>query len=656
MFRHLISLLEQQASAQRAWDDAVAIHALDRSFTFPSFHESAGLSAERLRAAGVSGVEIVEAPADGRTIYGDWMMPLAWEAGGATFDLIGAEGTAERIADRAEVPCCLAMWSGPTPKEGVEAEIVLVDSPSDRAGWGPESVRGKIVFSSAHPHAAKQALLSAGALGILSDYQPAGAELPEAVAWINAWSDDPGGWALTAQDTKGWSFQVSPSVGAKIRARCAAGERLRGRAVVGASLGEGTLPTVTGVIRGTGPPPGRRAGAEEVLLIGHQFEQGAIDNASGIGVMLEVARILQSLIAQGELRPPQRSIRFLFVSECYTTMYWLERRQEAQRTIAGLCLDSPAGTPSLALRPPEIFVNPHSQMSFVDALITQLASEVMPASPLYAWREAPFAMGTDNGLIVDRTIGIPCPWIGGRSRSWHTSADVPALVDARLQQLIATASAAYAYLIASADYGVALDLAHLASARGKAAIGSSGIAELAGGGRDLDDSAQQLVYLAERQAEAVASVLRLLPPAERSRLRPQVRALQRDLRRAAKDEVASLARRAGRPGFMPAVFEPSGELAKIAPRRLVKGPVTFDRIPLEGRGGRPSPRWSPELFAVLNWCDGQRSLAEACHLAGRELRTDHTATPDELVRRIDPGASSMLDYFELLRAHGYVAW
>jgi len=647
MFRDLIALLGKHVDGRRAWEDAVAVQSLDREFTFSAFRESARLSAERLRAAGISGVEIIEVPADGSSIYGDWMMPLAWECEGATFDLIGANGAAERVADRAEIPCCLAMWSAPTPADGVQAEIVLVDKPADQTSWNAESVRGKIVFTSAHPHAVKQTLLSAGAVGILSDFQSPGAELPDAVSWINAWSDDPGGWALIAGDMQGWSFQVSPKVGARIRARLAAGERLRGRALVRSRIGEGTLPTVTGVIPGTGK--------EEVLLLGHQFEQGAIDNASGIGVMLEAARVLQSLIARGELQPPARSIRFLFVSECYTTMHWAERRREARRTAAGLCLDSPAGSATLALRPPEIFVNPHSMMSFADALIVHLTEQVMSAAPLYAWREARFQMGTDNN-IADRTIGIPCPWIGGHSRTWHNSADVPELVEARLQQLIATAAAAYAYLIASADGRIALDLSHLAAARGKAAIARTGVAETERAERDLDDASQQIRYLAERHSEAVASVLRLLPPAERSQLRPQVRALQRDLRRAAKDEMASLARRADRPGFAPAPFEPTGELATVIPRRLVKGPVTFDRVAPEARGNRPSPRWSPDLFAVLNWCDNRRSLAEACDLAARELRTDHTPTPDGLSRRIDPNASSMLEYFEFLRSHGYVTW
>ncbi len=104
MFRDLLTLLEPQVDGRRAWEDASAIHALDRHFTFSSFHESARYTADRLRAAGLSSVEILEAPADGRTIFGDWMMPLAWDVDQATFDVIAQDGSTERLADRAEIP------------------------------------------------------------------------------------------------------------------------------------------------------------------------------------------------------------------------------------------------------------------------------------------------------------------------------------------------------------------------------------------------------------------------------------------------------------------------------------------------------------------------------------------------------------------------
>ena len=647
MFRDLLALLEREIDGKRSLEYAAAIHSIDRHFAFSSFRESARLSADLLRGAGLTDVEILEAPADGRTLFGDWMMPFAWEAEEATFDIIAESGVAERVADRSQVPACLAMWSAPTPPEGLEGDIIRIENPVDRDTWSPDAVRGNIVFTSAHPHSVKAALLQAGAVGILSDFQSPEADLPDAVAWINAWSDDPGGWALTKRDSLGWSFQISPLRGEKLRGRLNAGEKLRGRAVVRTGLCEGTLPVVTGVIPG--------AGKEEVLLIGHQFEQGALDNASGVAVMLEAARSLRSLIDQGSIAAPRRTIRLLFISECYTTMFWAEQRREARRTVAGICLDSPSGVPSLAIRPPEVVVNPHSQMSFADALVLAIAGQVMSTAPVYAWREAPYSM-TDN-IVADRTIDIPCPWIGGHSRTWHTSADTIEVVDPGLQELTARIAASYAYLIATADHGLVRDFAHLAAARGKAALSAAGIAELERpGGVEVDDSWRQIEYAAERHAEAVASVLKLLPPSERAKLRPDITALRRDVRRAGKDEAASLARRAGRPGYAPGAPELQCELAKIQPRRLVAGPITFDRIQPEAREGKPSPRWSVELFALLNWCDGRRSLAEASALAARELRRDRALSPDEFARRIDPSAGSMLAYFEFLRQHNYVTW
>lgn len=644
MFRDLLSVLQPGISGRRAWDDAAAIHSIDRRFTFPAFQESARYSADQMRAAGLSEVTILQAPADGRTLYGDWMMPLAWDASAATFDLIPPRGRPERIADRAATPCCLAMWSSPTPTKGIEADLVLVDNPAEAAS---EDVRGKIVFTSANPHRVKRLLLERGALGFLSDIRWPDAPA-EAVAWINAWSDDPGGWAFTAADSPAWAFLISTEQGARIRARFAAGEKLRGRAFVNASLYEATLPLVTGVIQGST--------REEVVLLGHQFEQGALDNASGIGVMLEAARALQSLISEGRLAPPKRSIRLLFVSECYTTMYWVEGSPSSRRAAAALCIDAACGLPSLATGPLEISVNPHSQMSCGDALVLALVRQVMAAAPTYPWSEIPFAMGTDN-LLADQTIGMPCPWIGSHSRTWHNSADVPDTVDPRLQELVALISAAYVYLLAGADSDLVSDFAYLAAARGKAALALAAVAELDRlAEADLDDSLQQISYLAERHAGAIATALGLLPPTERAALRSSVRDLQRDLRRSARDEAASLARRAGRPGYLPPAHDLDGALSTIRPRRLIRGQVTFDRLAPEARQGKGSPRWSAELFAVLNWCDGRRSLAEACELAARSLRRDRTLSAEDLAKAIDPTCDSMQSYFDFLRQHGYVTW
>ncbi len=645
MFQDLLELVVSKMDGQRARDHAQAIQSIDRNFTFSAFQESARYSAERLREAGMSEVEILEAPADGRSLFGDWMMPLAWEAEGAAFDVIAPDGNVQRIADRAQAPQCLAMWSAPTPPEGVEAELVYVADAADRGSYPPEGIRGKIVFTSAHPHRAKRSIVEQGGLGILSDFQPAAARLPDAISWVNSWSDDPGGWAFHADDTPAWAFVISPRQGEQLRARLRAGERLRGRAAVRTSLSPGTLPAVTGVIPGSGK--------EEVLLLGHQFEQGAIDNASGIAIMIEAMRSLQHLIAQGRLPPLRRRIRCLFVSECYTTFYWTETSRAARRTIAALCLDSPAGAPALMQKPLTIYGNPHSNMSYVDALLARLLKEAMPALPGYPWRDFGFFSATDN-LIADPSIGIPCPWLGAQGRTWHTSADTIDLLDPDELAVAAQIAAAYAYLIATAGPAEVVDFAQLAAARGKTAVAEAGVAEPREA--DLDDGMLQLAYLGQRQAEAVGSTLALVPAAERAQVRAQVRALQRDVRRAGKLEAEALARRGGRPGHTPAGPRLDRALAGIRPRRLVRGPVTLDRVPREEREGRPDPRWSMALFSLLGWCNGRRSLAEACELAARELREGRTLTPDELVKQIDPNAASMMEYFEFLRKHGYVTW
>jgi hypothetical protein len=658
MFDDVLSLLAREISAQRAFEDAGAIHAIDRHFTFSHFQESARYSADRLREAGLGKVQIMQAPADGESLFGDWRMPMAWEVEAATFDLLFANGAWQRLVDRARTPQCLAMWSGPTPPEGVEAEIVLIENPLDRGSYDPAAARGKIVFTGAHPHQTKKLLADLGAVGVLSDYLHAPANLPHATAWVNSFSDDPGGWGFLKGDTPAWCFLISPNQGEMVRALVGAHghTRLRGRALVRSRLEAGTVPAITGVIPGTTK--------EEVVLIGHQFEVGAIDNAAGVAIMIEAVRALQRLVSEGKLPAPKRSIRALFVSECYSNLYFWEKTRLHRRTVAGLCLDSPAGAPALAVRPLEIHANPHSQMSYTDALAVHLTEQVMTADPLYAWRETPFGM-TDN-LIADTSIGIPCPWLGGHSRTWHTSADTPELLPVAVMGLVAQITAAYAYLVATAGASEALDFAYLAAARGKKALADAAVGAhssatsplpaeaLAEAG--LDDEMNQFSYLADRHADAVASVLRLLPAGERAAARPAVRALQRQVRRAGREAGEDLARRAGRPGHEPPPTQPAPELAAIRPRRLVLGPITLDRLTPAQRAGRPSPRWSAAAFALLSWCNGKRSLGEACALAARELRQERALSPEELAKRIDPNSSSMLEYFGFLKQHGYVAW
>src|SRR5437868_2370347 len=65
----------QSDTAMRVMGD---VYRSDRYFTFPRFHQTAEYLKDWMLKAGLSGVELVETPADGVSQVGYWTMPLAW--------------------------------------------------------------------------------------------------------------------------------------------------------------------------------------------------------------------------------------------------------------------------------------------------------------------------------------------------------------------------------------------------------------------------------------------------------------------------------------------------------------------------------------------------------------------------------------------------
>ena len=184
----------------------------------------------------------------------------------------------------------------------------------------------------------------------------------------------------------------------------------------------GVYPYVTGVIRGTDGPNG-----EEVLSLGHLFEQGAHDNATGVASIIGAAETLNRLIQAGKLPRPKRTIRVLGMGECYGTMYYLQQNQDrVKRTVAAMCIDSPAGLQNLAGTEYTWILNPHSAKSYVDALALRLAEEYYP-SVGRPWGSMEHRSSTDN-YLGDPSIGIPTvmPHGGYGVLAHHNSHDTPA--------------------------------------------------------------------------------------------------------------------------------------------------------------------------------------------------------------------------------------
>ena len=91
------------------------------------------------------------------------------------------------------------------------------------------------------------------------------------------------------------------------------------------------LRTLVAVVRGSDRP------GEAVAIASHVQEPGACDNASGVAGLLESALGLAALLRSGELKPPSRSLVFLWGDEFRQSTAWLERTD--MRPIAGLSSD-----------------------------------------------------------------------------------------------------------------------------------------------------------------------------------------------------------------------------------------------------------------------------------------------------------------------------
>ena len=104
------------------------VYTTDRFFTFTAFQKTASYLQRRLHEAGLAEVQVVQTPADGKTQFGFWTMPLAWEAASAQLEILNDRlpAGARMLADYPRIPASLGMWSGSTPAGGIETEIVAL--------------------------------------------------------------------------------------------------------------------------------------------------------------------------------------------------------------------------------------------------------------------------------------------------------------------------------------------------------------------------------------------------------------------------------------------------------------------------------------------------------------------------------------------------
>lgn len=458
--------LAQEVSGESAMRTLEGLSRQHRMRGSSGFRAAAEQIVAELRRYGLADVEILEVPADGAIYYGTQRSRPPWNARFAELWELDAEGARRvRLASWDEAPLGLAQDSASARVES--AELVDVGAGTAEADYAGRDVAGRLVLASAQPGpVARLAVERFGALGVVSWAQN------QKQGW---WGEDESlvrwGHLDTFAARPTFAFMVSPARARELGDRLAAGETLRLSAVVEAGVEPGGYAIPTATIPGGDPAHPALAG-EEIVWSCHldHPRPGANDNASGCATILEVARTLSKLVAEGRLPPPRRTLRFVWPPEIEGTLALLAGRPElAARFRAALHLDMVGGGPETKAVF-HVTRGPASLPSFVHDLAAAQAAWVNERTAAWAAAgESPFpllaagggreplraepvelTLGSDHEVYGDSSFGVPAIYFNDwPDRYIHTDRDLPAFVDPTKLERVAFLAAATGWTLAN---------------------------------------------------------------------------------------------------------------------------------------------------------------------------------------------------------------
>lgn len=515
---------------------------------------------------------------------------------------------------------------------------------------------GKLVFSRGDVTAiADLAVKRFGAAGIIVDnmreHLPVRDrfDLPDGRQYLSF-------WPASIKDHKAYGFVISPRQGENLRKHFASGKKeLHAYARVISRFYDGSMEVVTAVI------PGKGEG--EVVAMAHLChpESSANDNASGCGVLMEVARSLSRLIQEGRLPRPERTIRFLWLPEMTGSYAYLASHEsQINKIVAGINLDMVGENQDLCKsiflveKPPRALAGFGGDLA--EMILRMLTREVTnlagtASNATFRWAVTPFSGGSDHAIWSDPTVGVTCPMlIQWPDRFYHTSEDTIDKVDPAMLGLAGMITATYLHTVASAEVQDAIWLAGEMAAvfphelnqlleeilsrtmtSYRAAASAESRAEILAKARRQVE--RRIAFQVERKIEDVKSLLKLAEEsnefasarAEASRFIRQTGEFQKE--RALRTLAALTGVKTIEdlpPSWSPPKCEAAQKARRMAPERIYRGPFspTASALP-EGFQKeledfkKKHPVEIPAAF-LQYWSDGRRSLAEVADLVEGE--------------------------------------
>ncbi len=351
-------------------------------------------------------------------------------------------------------------------------------------------VAGKIVVAEGSISGIHQAAcIERGALGVVSISNSRPNFDPLQIPWSGIRSRGGGG----AQAKFG--FFIPPREAEVLKRRLLAGEEITVHAQVEATTQPYELQDPVAYIPGTDPDAG------EIILSAHLFEgytkQGANDNKSGSAGILEVARVLHTLIDEGRIPRPKRTIRFLWGPEFSGTGPWVRENKELmEKTLANINMDMVGEWLTLNKAYMRLMRTTYGQAHFINDVMENYYRYVGEANneriqnrsgfykvprrivaptgadePFYYSIETHYG-ASDHMVFNDWGVQVPgIMMIVWPDQWYHTSGDRIDKSDPTQMKRVAVIGAAAAYTVASADDDMAIRLAGEIASNGTRRLG-----------------------------------------------------------------------------------------------------------------------------------------------------------------------------------------
>jgi hypothetical protein len=620
---------QNELSGDLAKDQVIAITRHHRVQGSRGYSDSAEYVLNTLRGWGMSFEEswVESFRSDGKIHYQTWQSPSGWSIESGSLRMVSP--SSELIVRFPEIAMSVMTYSNPGR---VRAELVDVGSGTSDEDYFGKDIKGKLALATGYGgDVHRLAVLKYGAAAVICylDDERA-AHHPDMIQYTGIWPRSGEIPRVT------FGFNISNRQGRKLKTLLAEGKRVvLDASVEGTGLEPWRMEVVGALFLGTEHPE------QELILVAHldHPKESANDNASGAAALMDIARTLKTLIAEGKLSPPRRTIRLLWVPEFFGTMADVDKHPELRgprlggKTLGCINLDMVGEDIDLLHSRMNITWTPPTMGSILPDVVSDMAAyldKLEAQNPriersTFNYRVTPFSGGSDHVVFNDGGIQIPSVMVGHwPDYTHHTTEDTPDKVDPvelKRSELIAATSLWY---LANLTPEKSPRVTNLVAAHAQSRLiedtrkASSWLLEAPEGERVrvYHDAKEVIDFALEREKRAINNILDFAPSElTRKLVATWSQSLEGQAELQRRTLHAIYYQRTGRFPGPKIETHAEQEASEWIPTRFTRGPLSGGmpqlRLPEHDRDWyETAEAQSLDSYLLVNLIDGERSILE----------------------------------------------